>query len=318
MNSDNVEIVEMLLDKGANIDGSFFSGMNALMWASFANKIGVTSSLVRRGANVHMANDRGNTALSIASESEHTSEIKRFLENEITKQNTLMEAVAGGNWEQVEELTQEEPYLLKIKNSSGNETISYIETRDQIKSDDNNKDNNFKVSKDCLLKAHNSKNYDMLEFAILEQIRSNKVENLDLRKFNITDNTVKKLAEACKENTSLKSIALSKNYLPTNKRSGYFIEALQTNTTITSINLGSNILPSRLRNELSSLLSKNQHGVEGSLEEKETPPSSVMLRGNLCQRMSRRFLGKGKVGIDNPQREEGASLLNNDEESYSR
>lgn len=61
-----LEMVEILLDRGANIDIIDFEGWTALMEAAYFNNIDIAKLLIDRNANVNVVDSEGNTALSLA------------------------------------------------------------------------------------------------------------------------------------------------------------------------------------------------------------------------------------------------------------
>lgn len=71
----NLEIVRLLLDSGAWTDNekNDYESWNPLMCAVHNGNIEIVKLLVERGANVDVIRDGGNTALSIAKESNHQS-----------------------------------------------------------------------------------------------------------------------------------------------------------------------------------------------------------------------------------------------------
>lgn len=74
-------IVEMLLDKNANIDAVDYSGDSALIWAVRANYYEIVRILLHNNANTSLINKEGDTALDIAIKKGH-KEIQELLEME--------------------------------------------------------------------------------------------------------------------------------------------------------------------------------------------------------------------------------------------
>ena len=65
---ENIEIVEFLLCKGANINASYESGYTPLHSAVLGNHTEIVNILLKNGANSNAANDHGKTPLNIAAE----------------------------------------------------------------------------------------------------------------------------------------------------------------------------------------------------------------------------------------------------------
>ena len=64
--SGNLEIVQYLVENGANINAKNDSGSTALMIASYEGKFEVVEYLIEKGANVNAKNNDGLTALDCA------------------------------------------------------------------------------------------------------------------------------------------------------------------------------------------------------------------------------------------------------------
>ena len=62
----HIDVVEYLLERGANIDSQSTLGITPLMFAAYNNKIDVVKYLVERGANTSLRDFRNNTALGHA------------------------------------------------------------------------------------------------------------------------------------------------------------------------------------------------------------------------------------------------------------
>ena len=64
--SDAVEVAELLIEKGADIDAKDKTGSTALMWAARDNSLEMVKLLIEKGADVMLENNEGNTALICA------------------------------------------------------------------------------------------------------------------------------------------------------------------------------------------------------------------------------------------------------------
>ena len=64
----HLEIVELLLNAGAEVDAQDFRGNTALMWASHKGNLGIVRLLLAAGADVNKPNNFGYTALNYAVE----------------------------------------------------------------------------------------------------------------------------------------------------------------------------------------------------------------------------------------------------------
>ena len=60
------DIVDALIQKGADLDLQNHQGTTALMWAADCGHLNITRSLVAAGANVHLKDSVGQTALSVS------------------------------------------------------------------------------------------------------------------------------------------------------------------------------------------------------------------------------------------------------------
>ncbi len=65
------EIVKLLLENGADVDAKDGSLMTALMWASYEGRPDVLRMLLEKGADINPKNQKGFTALGLASEKSH-------------------------------------------------------------------------------------------------------------------------------------------------------------------------------------------------------------------------------------------------------
>ena len=77
----HLEIVTCLLDNGANIEQQTVGGVTPLYMASAKNRRAIVKVLISRGANVHTADDEGSTPLMIASQCGHTKMCRLLIKN---------------------------------------------------------------------------------------------------------------------------------------------------------------------------------------------------------------------------------------------
>jgi ankyrin repeat protein len=82
------QIVQLLLDRGADINTRSGMGVTALMLATQRNHIDVVKLLITQGADVNAKDDRGFTALSFAKDSRKTNsdQIVQMLEHAMAKE----------------------------------------------------------------------------------------------------------------------------------------------------------------------------------------------------------------------------------------
>ena len=76
---DNLEIVKLLCENGANINLQDKDGFSALMIATDKGYLEIVKFLLENGANINLQDNNGNSALSIAI-GNNDSKIKRILE----------------------------------------------------------------------------------------------------------------------------------------------------------------------------------------------------------------------------------------------
>ena len=76
----NLKEVQLLLDKGADVNIQNKYGSTALIWASKYGQLKVVQLLLERGSNVNIQNKDGNTALIFASENGNLKEVQLLLD----------------------------------------------------------------------------------------------------------------------------------------------------------------------------------------------------------------------------------------------
>jgi len=74
-----IDLVDLLLQRGADVDGCPESGCTALMWASSCGQIDAVDRLLEHGANVNAATFEGRTALMDACEGGHLPVVDRLV-----------------------------------------------------------------------------------------------------------------------------------------------------------------------------------------------------------------------------------------------
>ena len=61
-----VNVVELLLSKGANINDKDDDGWSSIIWASNQGHVHVVKLLLSKGANLHEITNHGSTAISLS------------------------------------------------------------------------------------------------------------------------------------------------------------------------------------------------------------------------------------------------------------
>jgi len=79
LDATRVPMVELLLDRGADVNRKDQDDWTALMWAAWSGLPKVTETLLARGAEVATADRQGNTALIIAARRGHVEIVKLLL-----------------------------------------------------------------------------------------------------------------------------------------------------------------------------------------------------------------------------------------------
>ncbi len=100
---EHTNIVHLICDHGANIDGKGKYGFTALHWASRNGHLPIVQCLVGRGASLNQQNDGGETPLYKASQYGHVSIVALLLENGAdaaikNKRGDTARDVAGRAW----------------------------------------------------------------------------------------------------------------------------------------------------------------------------------------------------------------------------
>ena len=86
----HLNVVEFLVQNGANINLADNNGNTALMSAAFNGYLNVVEFLFQNGANINLANNNGNTALMVVDQRRHP-DIVKFLLSKLTIINILIE-----------------------------------------------------------------------------------------------------------------------------------------------------------------------------------------------------------------------------------
>jgi hypothetical protein len=77
---EHIDIVRLLLEKGADVNIKDENGYNALMWASVRGYTDIVRLLLENGADINLQNENGYTALMLASVSGITEIVRLLLE----------------------------------------------------------------------------------------------------------------------------------------------------------------------------------------------------------------------------------------------
>lgn len=79
----NIQIIEVLVNAGCDIDHQDFEGLTALMSSIVSNQLESVQALVRLGANLNIRDKVGRTAEDIAAGLEHEAIINFFKQYEV-------------------------------------------------------------------------------------------------------------------------------------------------------------------------------------------------------------------------------------------
>ncbi|EFY90997.1 hypothetical protein J3459_012191 [Metarhizium acridum] len=118
-------IIGMMLDKGADIEGTSSAGLTALHIASLRGCHGVVALLLRRGAYIESRDGAGQTALYLAAREGHGATVqalldhRAFLEAVDHRGSTPLHAAVRGGWEEVIQLLLNSGVKVNAKDSSG-------------------------------------------------------------------------------------------------------------------------------------------------------------------------------------------------------
>jgi ankyrin repeat protein len=75
-----LQMLEMLLDRGAPIDGHNKQGWTALHRAAYNGRVDACRLLLRRGASIHAVTNTGATALHLAASNNHLGVMELLLQ----------------------------------------------------------------------------------------------------------------------------------------------------------------------------------------------------------------------------------------------
>ncbi len=89
------EIIEILLKNGVSIDGKDYAGETALMIFSEAGEIEAVKTLLEFGANVHIKNKEGKTALDLATDEQVKSLLVAAERSSTKRDGSVMDAREG-------------------------------------------------------------------------------------------------------------------------------------------------------------------------------------------------------------------------------
>jgi len=112
-NNERIEVMELLLDRGADLDAKYNSGYTVLMKAAFNGSAEVLEFLLKRGADPNLRNEFGRTPLMLAAGLGGTEVVRLLLDRGVdvnamdeNGKTALMYAAKEGRTEVVQLLKQ--------------------------------------------------------------------------------------------------------------------------------------------------------------------------------------------------------------------
>jgi ankyrin repeat protein len=240
--NDHIEIVELLLEKGANVNQARQDGKTALMLAILFGKIQIIELLLEKGANVNQADQYGDTALIEAAANGNIEIVKLLLEKgaKVNKANkdgetALMLAILFGKIQIIELLLEKganvnqadqdgKTALMKAIICGQTQIFELLLKRDDV--DVNHADRDGKTAFMLAIRSHQIQIIELLlkrndvdvnqkidcdgDTALMEAIRDDHIEIFELL---LKRNDVN-VAQANKDGDTALSLAIKKNNQP--------------------------------------------------------------------------------------------------------
>ena len=127
------DVVEYLIEKGANINQKMREDVTPLMWACVKEQIDIMELLIKKGADINVKDEEGDTPLMHASNYGYMDIVEMLVEkganvNEVTngKRTALMKAVMNEHYEIAEYLIANGAHV-NAKDSDGKTALMFAE-----------------------------------------------------------------------------------------------------------------------------------------------------------------------------------------------
>ena len=133
------DVVEYLIEKGANINQKMREDVTPLMWACVKEQIDIMELLIKKGADINVKDEEGDTPLMHASNYGYMDIVEMLVEkganvNEVTngKRTALMKAVMNEHYEIAEYLIANGAHV-NAKDSDGKTALMFAEDEEMKK-----------------------------------------------------------------------------------------------------------------------------------------------------------------------------------------